>query len=218
MVAGIASSKQRADAIVALLSRTDGVRVKVSFPHATNASILPPDSTAGSLENSQVTPIGPLGEALLSKEFPSSNERAYFVNAWLAASDKTLSHAWAMRRLAERYSENEESKLSPESVDRLRDMLRTHLGAVGQANADTDSLLKLLPNVAETQPPSVTDLRSGIMLLFRNVQEQDSLVAKLVASTPAGGDDLATASAKLRNSHRAIQVLSVRLRDLLVAQ
>lgn len=218
MVAGVASSKQRADAIVALLSRTDGVRVKVTFPQAANASILPPDSTAASLGNSRVTPIAPLGEALLSKEFPSSNERAYFVNAWLAASDKALSHAWGMRRLAERYSEKEESNLSPESVDRLQDMLRTHLGAVGQANADMDSLLKLLPNFAETQPPSVTDLRSGIMLLFRSVREQDSLIAKLVATTPAGGDDLATASEKLRNSHRAIQVLSVSLRDLLVAR
>jgi hypothetical protein len=218
VVAGIASSKERADAILALLSGADGVRVKVTFPQPANASTLPANPTSTSSRNSQIRSTSPLGEDLLSKEFPSSNERAYFVNAWLAASDKALSHAWAMRRLAERYSEKEESKLSSESVDRLREMLRTHLEAVGQSNADMDSLLKLLPNSAESQPPSVTDLRSGVMLLFRNVQEQDSLVAKLVASAPEGGGDLATTSQKLRKSHHAVQVLSVGLRDLLEAR
>ena len=217
VVSGIASSKERAHTIAALLSAMDAVRVKVTFPQATNASTLLPDSTAA-FKNSQIRSVAPLGEALLSKEFPSTNERAYFVDAWLSASDKALSHAWAIKRLAERYLEKEESDLSPEFADRLRDMLRTHLGAVGQANTDLDSLLKLLPNSQEAVPPDVTDARSGIMLLFRNVQEQDSLVPKLIAGTPPGGEDLATASRKLRNSHRAIQVLTVNLRDLVEAR
>ena len=218
VVAGIASSKERADAITALLSGTDGVRVKVTFPQAANASTLPGNSTATSSNNSQIGSTSALGADLLSKEFPASNERAYFVDAWLAASDKVLSHAWAMRRLAERYSEKEESEISSESEDRLREMFRTHLEAVGRSNADLDSLLKLLPNSAELQPPSVSDLRSGIMLLFRNVQEQDSLVAKLVAGTSTGGDDLATASQKFLNAHHAIRMLTVTIRDLLEGQ
>lgn len=211
-VAGIASSKERANAIVALLSGTDGVRVKVTFPRAADTSSLPSDSSAASFKGS---PIAPLAEALLAKEFPSSNERAYFVNAWLAASDKALSHAWAMRRLVERYKEKEEGRLSRESLDKLRDMLRTHVGAVGQANADIDSLLKLLPRASDPAPVSATDPRTGIMLLFRKVQEQDSLVAKLVAGTSTGGDDLATASQKFLNAHHAIRTLTVTIRDLL---
>lgn len=214
MVAGIASSKERAEAIAALLSGSDGVRVRVTFPKTTNLSTLPPDSS----KNAQSQPLVPLAEALLSKEFPSSNERAYFVNAWLAASDKALSHAWAMRRLADRYPEKEESRLSRESLDKLRDMLRTHVGAVGQANADMDSLLKLLPKASDVPLVSVTDPRPAIMLLFRNVQEQDSLVAKLVAGTSTGGDDLATASQKFRNAHHAIRALTVAIRDLLEAR
>jgi hypothetical protein len=214
MVAGVASSKERADAIVSLLTRMENVRVKVTFPQAGNISPSPAGSARTTMKDTQVTATPPLAEALLSKEFPSSNERAYFVNAWLAASDEALSHVWALKQIADRYSESEESRLSPGSRDKLRDMLLVHLGAVGQANSDLDSLLKLLPNSLDATLPDVTDLQFGITLLFRNVQEQDSLVAKLVAITPAGGEGLAGASQKLHNSHRAIQALSVRLRDL----
>ena len=129
-----------------------------------------------------------------------------------------LSHAWALKQLAERYTEGEESRLTPESKEKLREMLHTHLDAAGQANADVDSLLKLFPGSTDAPLPVPVDLRSGIISLFRQVQEQDSLVAKLVARTPAGGDDLATASRKLRASHRAVQMLTTRLRDLFEAR
>jgi hypothetical protein len=187
----------------------------VTSPEVTNAS----HASAGSkAKEASVTSTSPLGGELLAKEFPSSSERTYFVDAWIAASDKALSHAWALKRLAERYTEKEESRLTPESVDKLREMLQTHLQAVGQANADVDSLLKLLPHSADAPEVAPVDLRTGILLLFRQVQQQDSLVAKLVAGTPAGGDNLASASQKLRVSHRAVQELTTRLRDLLEAR
>lgn len=214
-VSGTASSKERTDAIVSLLGKMDSVRVKVTSPEVTNAS----QASAGSkAKETSVASASPLGGELLAKEFPSSSERTYFVDAWLAASDKGLSHAWALKRLAERYPEKEESRLTPESVDKLREMLQTHLQAVGQANADVDSLVKLLPHSSDAPDVAPADLRTGILLLFRQVQEQDSLVAKLVAGTPAAGDDLASASKKLRASHRAVQELTTRLRDLLEAR
>jgi hypothetical protein len=213
-VGGTASSKERTDAIVYLLGKMDRVRVKVTSPEVTN----PSQASAGSkAKEASVASTSPLGGELLAKEFPSSSERTYFVDAWLAASDKALSHTWALKRLAERYTEKEESRLTPESVDKLREMLQTHLQAVGQANADVDSLLKLLPHSSDAPDVAPADLRTGILLLFRQVQEQDSLVAKLVAGTPAAGDDLAGASQKLRASHRAVQELTTRLRDLLEA-
>ena len=215
IVGGTVSSKERTDAIVSLLGKMDGVRVKVTSPEVANAS----HASAGSkAKEASVALTSPLGGELLAKEFPSSSERTYFVDAWLAASDKALSHAWALKRLAERYTEKEESRLTSESVDKLREMLQTHLQAVGQANADVDSLLKLLPHSADAPEVAPVDLRTGILLLFRQVQEQDSLVAKLVAGTPAGGDNLASASQKLRVSHRAVQELTTRLRDLLEAR
>ena len=215
MVSGVASSKEHADAIKSLLTGLEGVRLRVSFPQAAKASNLPAESNRSNSTEAHVTPETPLAEGLLSKEFPSPNERTYFVNAWLAASDKALSHAWELKRLAERYTKEEENRLTPESADKLREMLRIHLEAVGQANADLDSLLKLLPGSPVSASPAATNLRSGILRLFGDVQEQDSLIAKLVAGAPAGGEDLATASGQLRNSHRGVQILSVSLRDLL---
>jgi hypothetical protein len=214
-VGGTASSKERTEAIASLLGKMDRVRVKVTYPEATNAS----QASAGSkAKETSVASTSPLGGELLAKEFPSSSERTYFVDAWLAASDKALSHAWALKRLAERYTEKEESRLTPESVDKLREMLQTHLQAVGQANADVDSLLKLLPHSLDAPDVAPADLRTGILLLFSQVREQDSLVAKLVAGTPAAGDDLRSASQNLRASHRAVQELTTRLRDLLEAR
>jgi hypothetical protein len=213
-VSGTASSKERTDAIVSLLERMDRVRVKVTSPEVTNAS----QASGSKSKEASVAAASPLGGELLAKEFPSSSQRTYFVDAWLSASDKALAHAWALKRLAERYTEKEESRLTPESVDKLREMLQTHLQAVGQANADVDSLVKLLPHFADTPNVAPADLRTGIVLLFRQVQEQDSLVAKLVAETPAAGDDLASASKKLRASHSAVQELATRLRDLLEAR
>jgi hypothetical protein len=213
-VGGTASSKERTDAIVSLLGRMDRVRVKVTSPEATNA----PKASGSKAKEASVASASPLGGELLATEFPSSSERTYFVDAWLSASDKALTHAWALKRLAERYTEKEESRLTPESADKLREMLQTHLQAVGQANADVDSLLKLLPHSSDAPDVAPADLRTGILLLFRQVHEQDSLIAKLVAGTPAAGDDLASASKKLRASHRAVQESTTRLRDLLEAR
>ena len=214
-VFGVASSKEHADAIKSLLTGLEGVHLRVSFPQGVKASSLSAEPNRSNSTKAHVTPETPLAEALLSKEFPSPNERTYFVNAWLAASDKALSHVWALKRLAERYTKKEESRLTPESADKLREMFRIHLDAVGQANADLDSLLTLLPGSAGSVSPGGTDLQSGILRLFGDVQEQDSLIAKLVAGAPAGREDLATASRQLRNSHRGVQILSVGLRDLL---
>lgn len=214
-VTGIASSQKRADAIALSLRGMGNVRVRVSSPEAARTSKRVSDSArANSSEESQVASGPPLAENLLSTEFPPEKKTDY-VNAWLTASDMALSHAWAMKRIAERYSASDESRLSSDSVAKLRQMLRSHLQEVEGSNAKLDSLSKALPGSTENPLPGMSDFREGILQLFREVQMQDSLVAKLVASTPPGGEDLPTVSGRFRNAHRTIEDLSRKLRGLL---
>lgn len=213
-VTGIASSQERASAIALSLRGMENVRVRVSSPETARTSKRASDSARASSGESQVAAGPPLAESLLSQEFPSE-KKADFVNAWLAASENALSHAWAMKRIAERYSESEESRLSRDSAAKLREMLRVHLQEVEKSNVELDSLSKVLPDAKEQRLPGVSDARKGVLELFREVQRQDSLVAKLVASTPPGAEDLPTASGKFQNTHRATKYLSGKLRGLL---
>ena len=214
-VTGIASSQERASAIALSLRGMDNVRVRVISPETARTSRRVSDSArASSGEESQVAAGSPLAESLLSREFPPE-KKADFVNAWLAASENALSHAWAMKRIAERYSASEESRLNRDSAAKLREMLRAHLREVEKSDSELDSLSKVLPDAKGELLPGVSDSREGVLELFREVQRQDSLVAKLVASTPPGVEDLPTASGKFRNAHRATKYLSGKLRGLL---
>jgi hypothetical protein len=141
---------------------------------------------------------------VLDRAFPSADQRLEFVDRCLAASDTEVSHAWALKKLVDRYSESEERLLKRESQDKLREMLRTHLRRLADANAGLDSLMELLPGSRAQKPDVLGDWRTGILALFAEVQQQDSLVASLVAGTQANGQDAATASGSLRSVHQAI--------------
>ena len=214
-VTGIASSQERADAIGLSLRGMENVRVRVTSPAAAQTSRRMSDSARAATEKAQTGLVSPLAENLLSKEFSSSEERTDSVNAWLAVSDNALSHAWAMKRIAERYSAIDEGRLRSDSITKLREMSRAHLAEVGRSTANLDSLLKILPASGVESQPEVKDVRSETLQLFREVQIQDSLVAQLVASAPSHGESLSTASQRLRSAHHAIEILRVRLRGLL---
>jgi len=107
----------------------------------------------------------------------------------------------------DRYGEAEERLLKPESQDKLREMLRTHLKQLADASAGLDQLMELLPSSRAQKPEVPGDWRARILALFAQVQQQDSLVASLVAGTQANGQDAAAASGSLRSVHQAIDAL-----------
>ena len=93
-------------------------------------------------------------------------------------------------------------------------MLRTHLRQLADANAGLDPLIELLPSSRAQKPDVPGDWRTGMLALFAQVQQQDSLVASLVAGTQANGQDAAAASGSLRSVHQAIDALLARLNNL----
>jgi hypothetical protein len=150
---------------------------------------------------------------VLDRAFTSPEQRREFVDRCLAASDTELSHAWALKKLVDRYGEAEARLLKTESQDKLREMLRTHLQQLADANAGLDPLIALLPGLRAQKPDVLADWRASILALFAQVQQQDSLVASLVAGTQANGQDAAAASGSLRLVHQAIGAVLAELNN-----
>ena len=101
--------------------------------------------------------------------------------------------------------------MKPESQSKLDEMLRGHLEELAAANSALNGLLDLLP----ASPPSRTEIpagwRPGVASLFDLVQQQDSLIAAMVAGTQ-NNYSLAAASSPLHAAHEAIAHLAGELK------
>jgi len=213
VLSGIVSSGERKDEMQAVLNQLPNVRFSVDVPGAT-----PAQSGAAQARSEPAQGTAPLLDGTLDRAFSSREDRLAFVDRSLSDSDVALSHAWALRRLAERYDEDSERALKPESDQKLYEMLRAHLQQLSQANDGLAALLTLLPaGPAPGSPTIPVAWRTRISALFSAVQQQDRLVSGLVAGSQINGQNLATASANLRAEHERIRVLLEGLRDLNVA-
>jgi len=209
IVAGTASSSDRYESIRAALGQLPNVRTALTAPRA---GVTPATAIPSRGKTTSAGPV-PLLRDVLDRSFPVSEERRVFIDRVLSASDTALSHAWVLKRLAGRYNEEEESLLSSESRAKVTEMVRAHVQLLRTANEGLDPLINLLPTSPVRNANGSEDWRTTIATLFNGVQQQDSLVASLVAGTQANGQDVQAASQNLRNVNRAIQVLLERLEE-----
>jgi hypothetical protein len=201
ILSGIVSSSEHQSQLQSALGGIPGVRLAVSLP-TSSSSATPPASAAPASR-----PQAPLLADPLNAAFASGADRRDFVDNCLSAADSALSHAFAVKKLADRYTDASRRALKPEWQAKLDEMLRTHLEQVLAENLKLDNILDLL-SPAERQPLSTaTNSRAGVAGLFELVQRQDSLVAALVAGTHTT-ETVATASDKFRDLHGGIARLA----------
>jgi hypothetical protein len=210
-VSGTASSADRAVSMHSVLSGLPNVQISITAPAAVDRPAASNPSVPGKSAPASSTP---LLKEVLDSAFTSTEQRREFVDRCLAASDTELSHAWALKKLVDRYSEPEERLLKTESLAKLEEMLRAHLLQLGAANAELDLLIGLLPSSSGQHPDVPGSWRASILALFAQVQKQDSLIASLIVGTQANGRDTAAASASLRSAHEAIGALLTGLNNL----
>jgi hypothetical protein len=210
-ISGTASSEDRAASMQSILSGLPNVQISITAPVAVDR---PTASNRPLPGKSAAASSAPLLKDALDRAFTSPEQRREFVDRCLAASDTELSHAWALKKLVDRYSESEERLLKNESQDKLREMLRTHLQQLADANAGLDPLIELLSGSRAQKPEVPGNWRTSILALFSQVQRQDSLVASLVAGTQTNGQDAAAASGSFRSVHQAIDALLAGLDNL----
>jgi hypothetical protein len=210
-LSGIASSEDRVASMQSILSGLPNVNISITAPGAVDRQTASNPSVPGKSTPASSTP---LLKDVLDGAFTSPEQRREFVDRCLAASDTELSHAWALKKLVDRYSESEGRLLKTESQAKLREMLRAHLRQLADANAGLDPLIDLLPSSRAQKPDVPGSWRASILALFAQVQRQDSLVASLIVGTQANGRGTATASASLRSVHEAIGALLTGLNNL----
>ncbi len=203
-VSGTASSVDRAGSMQAFLSGLPNVQPSISAPGAFDGQ---PVSSPSAPAKSAAASSPPLLRDVLEKAFGSSELRREFVDRCLTASDTALSHAWALKKLVDRYGEPEERLLKPGSRAKLGEMLRAHLQQLGETNRTLDPLVELLPASREQKSEAPASWRAGILALFAQVQLQDSLIASLIAGTQTNGPDAPAAAQSFRSAHEAIGVL-----------
>jgi hypothetical protein len=205
---GIVSSTEREQDMRATLSTLPGVRFSVDLPASADNQGAKPVQAIPSQDRA------PLLKAILEMSFVSRDERLAFENRCLADSDAALSHAWALKRLVDRYGEAEEQRLKPDSDQKLREMLRAHLQELGRGNDGLKPLLALLLPSDARIPTIPTEWRERIVALFGAVQQQDRLISGLVAGSQTDGQSIATASGNFRVTHKMIDALLDGLKDL----
>ena len=198
IVSGIASSAERMRQLQASLTGLPGVRLSVSEPGLPAAG-----PTAAASKQTPNAASVPLLKDRLDSAFASPEARRDFVDSCLSISDSAVSNAWALKKLAERYTDDLRSALRPESQAKVDEMMRGHLGQIAAANAKLNTLLDLLPPSQPSRIDIPQGFRAGVTVLFGLVQRQDSLVAALVAGTQTP-DTAAIASGSFRSAHQAI--------------
>ena len=204
-LSGVVSSGERESAMQDTLGKLPNVQLALNRPSG-SLTQNPSSSVATTKPEAAVSSL-PLLKELLETTFTSREERLAFVDRCLADSDTALSHAWALKRLVERYSEAEERLLNPKSDARLHEMLRAHLQELERANSGLAPLLKLLPASNTGEAAMATNWRDRILSLFAAVQKQDRLVASLIVNSQAVDQSIATVSEQFRSEHQRIVAL-----------
>jgi hypothetical protein len=205
-VSGIASSPERLRQLQTSLTGLPAVRLSISEPGLSAGSPAPP---AGQKTTGPAP--APLLKAILDSAFTSVEARRDFVDTCLSDADSALSNAWALKKLAERYSDQDRQALKPESRVKLDEMMRVHIEQIAAADAKLDRLQGLLPASRPGRVDTPQDFRGGIAALFDLLQRQDSLVAALVVGTQSG-EDLASASEGFRSVHEGASRLAGELK------
>jgi hypothetical protein len=199
--------------------REQNIRSTLRGLSRVNVAITAPQTPVGSAANGRrspphTAPTGsfPLLQPEMEKAFPAGEERAAFMDGCVTASDDAVSHAWALRRLADRYDEVQTRGLNADSRHKLWEMLTAHLGQLGKAAAQLNGLGNLLEQALNGPlAADASNWRGQILELFDQVQRQDHAVIALVIGPQNPAQTLAGASGDFRSSHARIDRL---LRDL----
>jgi len=207
-LSGVVSSREREEEMRATLNALPNVRFLGELPAASDAH------SAGLVRAVPAQRATPLLKDVIERAFPSRDGRLAFTDQCLADSDAALSHAWALKKLVDRYGESEEQLLKPDSDQKLFEMLRAHLQELNGASHGLSPLFDLLPSRGAGAEAIPATWRARILALFSAVQQQDRLVSSLVAGSQSDGQNLVTVSSNLRTAHETIYALLGGLKDL----
>jgi hypothetical protein len=147
---------------------------------------------------------GPLLASQLRVNLPDAESRREFVSAALGASGRILRHAWALKRLAQRYTVTAESRLPAEVRGSLERLVQAHKKEAESAAREAATLWQPYAQLDGIAARSRTGWQQTSDEALRSAQAFDHLTARLLAATGNDGLTAAAALARLRESQRQL--------------
>jgi len=156
VVRGIVMEKDRERALAAALAQLQSpVRIELQTYEEAARRVQAPRTVVAQPQFARAAHL-PL-EDLLARHFSQDGVRiATFTSAVIASADAAMSHAWALRRIEERYREPEFSALTAPSRRLVEAMKLDHHGAMTSALREVHRLVQpvLAPNITGMQSAS----------------------------------------------------------------
>jgi hypothetical protein len=158
----------------------------------------------------------PALQEVLIQHFPNPDDRKAYVDRVLKLSDGTLAHAWALRRLEERYTSDDVAQLDQVGRQTLELLIRDHVAVIReQVSSEKHVVASVLSAAASVSTDSQADeaLASGsddwrlsIGEILDSSQALHETVLAMFSGTSATSADLERLSAKLQSALNGLDI------------
>lgn len=213
-VQGMLGSSERKQELLAALNDIPHLAIHLQTVDEASQVAVPTMAEVG-----RVTVVNqqPALESQLMERFPDEEKRRQFVDQTLNAVDLAMAHAWAVRRIEERYPGPQLGPLDPSDRQMLQLMVRDHLAMIEEQVVVVDRSLRMLPGWPSEGPNSdgealtAEQWRNSMMTMFTDVKTMQEDVRRLLTQSETGSEPTDARMARLQER---IVALEDRLPDL----
>ncbi len=146
LVQGVLSSDTRKEEVESELQGIRDVQTSLTVPSEPSDSLMNTGDGAVAPDAVLLVQDQPLLQATLKARFPDLEARKSYVDSTLEAARVAMAHAWAIRHLRERYSEEMVAELEPSARQMLELLIRDHVTAIrGEVEVESELLKQVLP-------------------------------------------------------------------------
>ena len=216
VVAGVGIAPERQEQIHKVLDAVPNVVVRFSEPAAAASQYAQPAPPAAPAKS-----ISQQFQTRIEQQIGGRQNFEQFSSQLLDMTDAMMSRAYALRRLADRFSKDLEASLSPADRQVLQNLNREHTAAIKRQAAQIERLLKpvLVPLGGSPAGGTSSGIRSvswqpATEELFQNARNVETLLAVMLGVTPGNSNaqlpsEVLLSVAQLRASSDAYGQLAV---------
>lgn len=215
-VDGIAEDETRKRQITSALAGIQYTQLRITTVGQAAVHPSPGRSLTTSNSATLVTANPPLLEEQLEKRFPGSDQRTAYVNQSLSLCQSASARAWALNRLADRYTPQQIALLDPDAQRQLQSLLIDHATALredisrlqnqlGQvlSSASNTAAANTVSSAAVSNP--FDDWRSRAHRVHSSVEITNEAVSVLLAGSPETNDSPDKLQLRLRTTLTQLQ-------------
>jgi hypothetical protein len=206
LVKGIVVDNTRKQQLIAALEGIPHTQIEIETVSQADARQQSDSPTTASATVTLKTKVAPLLQARLRQKFPDEYRRTMYVNQTLSLAQGASARAWALNRLAERYSSRQIALLDASSRQSLRSLLSDHLAVlredINHLQAQIAPILSSSSNTAAantyvdapaediTKPSGKTeDWRKQVRRVYSSVETVNESVTSLLVGSVSGDND-----------------------------